>query len=249
MQHKCPHCGTEFQGNFCPECGAPRSEGRACPKCGAALSANAKFCNQCGYSFVAASAPSAPRFAQTNPQPSANDKKKGALYTVCRYLPYVLIALLSVLLFVFYLAPVAVIPGGEFLGQVIPAESLGNTYDMMSGEIMPSLEKSAKAIESFSVLLAAISFFVIFILVFGARDSFEDANFFCLLSYLFLLAVFIIACVMMGIILIEGGGLGLVKVGAGPILVVVFSGVFSLLAIVAICIKKHIDRQNTYMSR
>lgn len=49
--HKCNNCGHEFEGKFCPECGASADESKTCPECGATLASNAKFCNQCGYSF------------------------------------------------------------------------------------------------------------------------------------------------------------------------------------------------------
>ncbi len=50
--HKCFKCGTEFEGKFCPECGTQWLETKNCPQCGAALAGSAKFCNNCGYSFV-----------------------------------------------------------------------------------------------------------------------------------------------------------------------------------------------------
>ena len=49
--NKCPNCGKEFEGKFCPDCGAEWQEEKTCPKCGAKLNGSAKFCNECGYSF------------------------------------------------------------------------------------------------------------------------------------------------------------------------------------------------------
>ncbi|MDE7162639.1 MAG: leucine-rich repeat protein, partial [Clostridia bacterium] len=49
--YKCKNCGQEFEGKFCPNCGAGVSEHKTCPSCGAILASNAKFCNQCGFSF------------------------------------------------------------------------------------------------------------------------------------------------------------------------------------------------------
>ncbi len=49
--HKCPKCGTEFSGNFCPECGEKWQEEKTCPQCGAKLSGGVRFCNECGYAF------------------------------------------------------------------------------------------------------------------------------------------------------------------------------------------------------
>ena len=56
--HKCFKCGAEFEGNFCPECGTQWQENKQCPNCGATLAGGAKFCNNCGYSFVGKKEPS-----------------------------------------------------------------------------------------------------------------------------------------------------------------------------------------------
>ena len=50
--NKCPNCGAEFEGNFCPNCGEKWQQQKTCPKCGAILSGSARFCTECGYSFV-----------------------------------------------------------------------------------------------------------------------------------------------------------------------------------------------------
>jgi tetratricopeptide (TPR) repeat protein len=44
---KCPNCGAQSDGAFCSECGAPL-KGAKCRECNAALSAGARFCNNCG---------------------------------------------------------------------------------------------------------------------------------------------------------------------------------------------------------
>lgn len=46
---KCPNCGAQSDGAFCSECGAPL-KGAKCRECNAALSAGARFCNNCGTS-------------------------------------------------------------------------------------------------------------------------------------------------------------------------------------------------------
>lgn len=46
---KCPQCGTDFQGNFCSNCGLKRNEStKRCPRCGTEYVG--KFCSNCGYS-------------------------------------------------------------------------------------------------------------------------------------------------------------------------------------------------------
>lgn len=49
--HKCNHCGTDFEGKFCPNCGTEYQlkDGEFCPNCGAAVEKGAKFCTHCGY--------------------------------------------------------------------------------------------------------------------------------------------------------------------------------------------------------
>ena len=45
---KCFKCGKEYEGKFCPECGAKYEESIICPQCGVELDGQVKFCNECG---------------------------------------------------------------------------------------------------------------------------------------------------------------------------------------------------------
>ena len=46
--HTCLNCGHEFDGKFCPECGAKWIDPDTCPKCGVSHEPNATFCQECG---------------------------------------------------------------------------------------------------------------------------------------------------------------------------------------------------------
>ena len=43
---RCPRCGNEYEGKFCPECGLAADYKVFCPKCG--TQHNRKFCPECG---------------------------------------------------------------------------------------------------------------------------------------------------------------------------------------------------------
>lgn len=45
---KCSKCGTEYDGERCPLCGAKAAGGTCCPACGEENAAGAKFCTRCG---------------------------------------------------------------------------------------------------------------------------------------------------------------------------------------------------------
>ena len=69
--HTCLKCGNAFEGNFCPECGAPKPKDPICSACGAKLDEPVKFCPNCGASLAETpTAPALPRDTQT-PRPTA----------------------------------------------------------------------------------------------------------------------------------------------------------------------------------
>ena len=47
---ECKKCGKEFEGNFCPYCGAPVNDS-ACPKCGKEREPGTRYCSNCGFDF------------------------------------------------------------------------------------------------------------------------------------------------------------------------------------------------------
>lgn len=64
---KCPKCGTEFQGNFCSNCGLRRKEtAKKCPRCGTEYVG--KFCSNCGYTDADPQFDESPRVNLRKPQ-------------------------------------------------------------------------------------------------------------------------------------------------------------------------------------
>ncbi len=51
---KCPKCGVESSGKFCPECGTnlEKLKNTSCPKCGTPIKDGAKFCTECGATLL-----------------------------------------------------------------------------------------------------------------------------------------------------------------------------------------------------
>ncbi len=110
----CPRCGTAFEGNFCPQCGAPVSAPAAapplaftvtCPRCGTAFRGN--FCPRCG--LPAGSMPYAPQPAATRGSPDLH-RILSVLWALALAGFFVLIALNFAGLL---LGPSVVVPGIE----------------------------------------------------------------------------------------------------------------------------------------
>lgn len=238
--NRCPKCGLEFEGKFCPNCGAKWEEEKTCSSCGAKLNGATRFCNECGYSFVA-----------TNEVKAESNKKQGNgqkntvanVYGILKYIPALLFGLFSVLLFIFYTAPVAVLPAQEFMGEKIPSESYGNVYSMYSGILseIPELKGAMLTLillAVFTLLYAIVNVIVNFlpttknkrIKLFGKVQIAigELLNF---ITFVIYFVFFIIGCVVCSKISAMDEGMGILASGSCPILLIVFSLIFALLGV------------------
>lgn len=257
---KCLQCGSDFQGKFCPFCGTKRQEDIVCPKCGTKAIDGARFCSECGVplyekSVAAETAVEVPKAAAVRStvkeKPPKPPKEKAKIFTepvlakIYEYLKYVsvaLFALFAVLLFAFYAAPVAVMPGGEFMGEKIPSESYGNVYEFygLKSEEFASLSGAMSALIIFAVfaaLFAAVFAVVTFvpavkgskITLFGKTASVE--NLLLAISFAFYLLFLILGAVVAGKVNSADGGIGLIAAGACPTLIIVFSIIFAVLSV------------------
>ena len=161
--NKCKKCGTEFDGLFCPECGAKANGKTVCPRCGNELDENVKFCPNCGYD-------------RSNDKQSTATKTAAVGFDWCKllqYLPVVFFGLWAVLLWAFYASDI--IQGDGFF-----VESL-NLYGLLSNE---SITKAYPLIYVF-VALAALAdvYMLLMIFVYVKGRSKKVANILCYVLY------------------------------------------------------------------
>ena len=243
--NRCPNCGYMFEGKFCPECGTKLEDEKHCPECGAVCAGSQKFCNECGHAFVQAS-----NAASDEHKPERNNAKAvNVLYAALRYVPCALAALFSLLVFAFYAAPVAVMPGGELLGESIPAESYGNVYSMYSGILseIPDLKSAMLAVIILAVVgvvYAAVTAAIFFmpqtkdreVSVFGkVRMGLGETL--AAASVVWYLIFLIVGAVIMGKISAFDGGAGVIASGACPKLLIAFSVIFMAAAVAAVAVR------------
>ncbi len=162
--NKCAKCGTEFEGNFCPECGTPSQAPKKCPKCGAELKENIKFCNNCGYDFFEG------RHVETRKPAVKHDFDWRSLL---QYLPVVFFGLWAALLWAFYASNI--IQGDGFL-----VESL-NLYGFLSDESLTQVYPLIYIFVAFAAAADLYLFILIFVYVRGYSK--KAANTVCYLLY------------------------------------------------------------------
>lgn len=229
--HKCSNCGQEFEGKFCPNCGAKSEEEKICPNCGAKLAGSTRFCNECGYAFVKTNnCEVAATAVKTATVTYSYGQTYSKLYCFLKYVPAILFVLFAVLLFAFYSAPVAVMPAQEIFGEKVSAESYGNVYSMYSGILseVPDLKGAMLALILFAVFtslyavaLSAINF------SFATRYKKVNRN----LTYgcfVFYAIFFLVGCIICGKISSLDEGMGILSAGSCPVLLIVFSLLFTI---------------------
>lgn len=256
--NKCPKCGTEFEGTFCPECGEKFSESKKCPQCGNECAGGVKFCPACGYDFYGKkeqATPAAPAAGAAGAKKAAEFSEHakatfGKLHKILNWLPALLFALFSALTFAFFAAPVAVMTDGglgELLGGGSMSESFGNMYSAYSGQItdlpLKGCGVAAMVFAVLSIVLTAFAAFTLLNRYLAASDgspvrvnAFTRAKRAVLrgaevYSYVIYFIFVIISAVIMGKTGEADEGAGLLSAGAGTILLMVFPLVFAAIAL------------------
>jgi len=77
------------------------------------------------------------------------------LYPLLKKLPAISFAIFSVLLFIIYILPVVVMPGGNLMSERIPSESYGNVYTLV--EDLPQIKGALIALIIFAVVCLLFS--------------------------------------------------------------------------------------------
>ncbi len=141
--NKCTKCGTEYEGNFCPNCGTASDAPKVCPRCSAELHKDQRFCSNCGYDLLGESSEYKAKQAKGDAA-LANNK---TVRTALTYAPLVLFALWAALLWAFFAAPV--IAGDGFLIENV------TLYQLLKDEMMSDLFPVARALISFAAISCA----------------------------------------------------------------------------------------------
>ena len=213
--HICPECGGKFEGRFCPDCGAHWVEKKNCPQCGTEVDGAARFCGSCGYSFSGRQAA-----VQSGGVSEASIKKTAIFY---KYAVVVLFGLLSALSFAFFAAPVSKDP---FFGM-----SAGSVYDRLFGK-EGDLSGFIGMVHIAPVFLSVLG---VLIFIGGIVMALTDAKGFNRLDQACLTFFILYMITSIGLMATVEEGM---KVGACPVLMLIFSILFTAAAITVLVLRK-----------
>lgn len=115
----CKNCGKEFEGQFCPECGAKVTELQRCPVCGKEHIVDEKKCVNCGYDYSQQNAENAKQNVQTvNAETHSENTSKvsKAITKACWIVPSVGTLLLGIIMLLSLCSPVMLHEGYDISG-------------------------------------------------------------------------------------------------------------------------------------
>jgi len=224
MEHKCSNCGTEFDGNFCPNCGASPNNTRVCPHCGAEVANSAKFCNNCGRAMEVQQN-SAPTAQPRQPKPPKEPREPivlgenffKVLSKVCLISPRALIAVFAVLTWSFGALPLY----NFFMEDV-------SVYSSINNDFVPELNAVSIAIVVFAALSTLLA-------VIGAITwrNFARSKTYTISA----LAIYCSQIIITSVALSQIKNLGYQK-GSAPIVILVFGVVFFAVNVLTIILSR-----------
>ncbi len=194
---ECRECGKQYEGNFCPYCGAKwldeQASERLCPDCGATVSSDMRFCANCGYDFAgkkSAEEVKAEKRLQAALLRTANFME--AIPSMLRIGNAVFAAIFSVLLWVLFALPVT----------TLFEESMGNLYQFMSGTTVLGELLEPMSIIALVMLLALVAVIYALVALYACisdRKKEEAHTKHCVYNLVFLafyILFFVVGCVV-----------------------------------------------------
>ncbi len=230
--NQCKNCGIEFDGKFCPECGTKAEQCKYCPQCNTEVKPNSKYCVECGYSFTDGCSSRSDNSHLNMPKTKIQSTQKiKTIFNALKCAAWALSTLFAVLLFLFYLTPVANIIGDldENLKPVMV--SIGNIYTLCGNTKYGSL--AAFSIAIIIVSVAVLAYAAVNSIVFFQskklpryKGKFSFTFLFSCGAVIIYLIFLIISSVLLGQISSADGGMGLIEASACPKLLLAFSIIF-----------------------
>lgn len=217
---KCKNCGTEFDSAYCPACGTKREEAEFCPDCGTKREADAAFCMKCGHNFAA---PQNTPFVELTGEmprhdamPPSKRKKLAAFYKIA---PLSLFGILTLLMFAVYAAPIATLfgIGGENVYQfAFTINKVTFSEDNAINAFMLLSQYMSLLLPLAGVVIALTGLFLLLAQNNRIKQVEASGIVYCVL-YIFLSVILMVQVGMLGY-----------GIGAAPILMLVFSVLFSI---------------------